>query len=127
MKYKPLQDLSIKQSFKGRLDIPTFNIKCGKETRKFLNCAFSIDIETTSCIDNNGREVAFPWSYQIAINEECYITTNYKEFYAFIDSVNEYLQEQDLYIHCCIHNLPYEFTFFSGFLKFTASRRIRDF
>lgn len=119
MKYKPLQDLSINHSLKGRLDIPTFNIKCGKETRKFLNCAFAIDIETTSCIDNNGREVAFPWSYQIAINEECYITTNYKEFYAFIDRLNEYLLEQELYIHCCIHNLPYEFTFFSGFLPFT--------
>lgn len=119
MKYKPLQDLSIKHSLKGRLDIPTFNIKAGKETRKFLNCAFAIDIETTSCIDNNGREVAFPWSYQIGINEECFITSDYKAFYDFINRLNEWLINQDLYIHCTIHNLPYEFTFFSGFLNFS--------
>ena len=119
VRYKPLQDLSKEHAFKGRLDIPTFIIKSGKETRRFLNCAFAIDIETTSCIDSNGRKVAFPWLFQIGINEEAYLTNNYKEFYTFIKSLDKWLKEQNIYIHCCIHNLPYEFTFFSGFLKFT--------
>ena len=119
MKYNTIEDINFNHHFKGRLDIPTFSIKVGKETRKFLNCAFSIDIETTSCIDNNGREVAFPWSYQVGINEDCFITSDYKVFYDFINRLNEWLINQDLYIHCCIHNLPYEFTFFSGFLNFT--------
>lgn len=119
MKYSTIEDINFNHHFKGRLDIPTFNIKVGKETRKFLNCAFAIDIETTSCIDDNGREVAFPWSYQIGINEECFITSDYKLFYDFINRLNEWLINQDLYIHCTIHNLPYEFTFFSGFLNFS--------
>ena len=119
MKYNSIEDINFNHHFKGRLDIPTFSIKAGKETRKFINCAFAIDIETTSCIDDNGREVAFPWSYQIGINEECFITSDYKAFYDFINRLNEWLINQDLYIHCTIHNLPYEFTFFSGFLNFT--------
>lgn len=116
--YKQLNELSFER-FKPRFDVPTFTIRSGKETRKFLNTAFAIDIETTSTIDNNGKEISFPYCYQVGVNEIAYITRDYKEFYAFINNLNVWLQEQNIYIHCCIHNLPYEFTFFSGFLNFT--------
>jgi hypothetical protein len=117
LNYRDLQVFT-PNDIKPRLDIPFFTIRKGKTVMRFINCAFSIDIETTSTVDN-GNEIAFPYCYQVGINNIAYITRDYKVFYNFIKELNNWLQNNDTYIHCCIHNLPYEFTFFCGFLNFT--------
>ena len=92
--------------------------KKGKVYR-FSACPFSIDIETTSTVIN-GMEVAFPYIYQFAINHVAYFIREQTLFYQIIKDISSFLNYHGKKIICLIHNLSYEFTFFSGFLEFDS-------
>lgn len=113
---KDLVDFSFKllPDFK----IPEFRIRQNKKYFKYINTPLSIDIETTSTIDTNGNKIAFPYCYQVGYSNQAYITRDYKVFYRWLNKFDQFLKQEGYYIHCLIHNLPYEFTFFSGFIEF---------
>lgn len=94
-----------------------YRCKQGKLTQSYINLALSIDIETTSTYFN-GNKVAFPYIFQVGFDNVAYYTRDYREFYKWLDDLREYLEKLKKYIHVLIHNLPYEFTFFSSFVKF---------
>ena len=94
-----------------------YRIKRGKANQVYINIPLAIDIETTSTY-MDGQKVAFPYIFQVGFDCIAYYTRDYREFYAWMDSLKEYLSNINKHIHCLIHNLPYEFTFFSSHIKF---------
>ena len=116
---KNLLDFPYNDKWICNLKKPEYRMKHRREVRAFYNIPFSIDIETTSTYDENGEKISFPYCYQVGFNHTCYITRDYKIFYDFIRRINERLERDNMYIMCLIHNLPYEFNFFFGFMNFT--------
>lgn len=116
--YAPLESIKFDSVVKPHLEVPEYHSRNGKQVLTYINCPFAIDIETTSTMDGI-KEIAYPYCYQVGINNKAFITRDYKAFYQFIQDFDNWLKNQNRYIICLIHNLPYEFTFFSGFLEFT--------
>ena len=94
-----------------------YRCKQGKINQTYINIPLAIDIETTSTYQD-GHKIAFPYIFQIGFDCVAYYTRDYREFYAWMDKLKDTLSSIKRYIHCLIHNLPYEFTFFSSYIKF---------
>ena len=76
-----------------------YRIKRGKANQVYVNIPLAIDIETTSTY-MDGQKVAFPYIFQVGFDCVAYYTRDYREFYAWMDMLREYLGNINKHIHC---------------------------
>lgn len=86
--------------------------------REYLDIICAFDIETCYIKDIE-ESVMYIWQYQVD-EDITIIGRTWTEFKRFIDNLNEYLLEHDLYIITFVHNLSYEFSFIKSLFDFST-------
>lgn len=87
--------------------------------RTYIACPFSFDIEVTSTYTKDGLKIAFPYIEMFGINHTFHYTRYLSDCIAMFDKLSDYLEKEDKYIICLVHNLSYEFMFLNKFIQFS--------
>lgn len=97
---------------------PTLTYRHKKNS--YINIPCACDIETTSTYIN-GEKVAFPYLFMFGIGDSIYYARTPTEFVTLLNTISAYIDVifGDSMVICLVHNLSFEFCFFSNWLEFT--------
>ena len=87
--------------------------------REYLDIICAFDIETCYIKDIN-ETVMYIWQFQVD-EDITIIGRRWTEYIPFINRLNDYLIDNDLYIIVFVHNLSYEFTFIKCLHDFSVN------
>lgn len=107
----------------------------GKSNKKYDNTIYTFDIETTSFLILNGKQIraneysnlsekekdeaiamSTMYIWMFSINENVYYGRTFIEFRAFLERLEYYVSDVKKYVY--VHNLAYEFTFMQNEFDF---------
>ncbi len=90
-----------------------------KRTIEYLNEAIAFDTETTS-YKFNDEKLAWVYVWSLAIEDRVIIGRNLSEFSDWIEEMKEvYYLNENRRIAVYVHNLPFDFSFLSGYFDIT--------